>query len=97
MREVGIPDAVGVATDVTVMSDGEALMLIDEVIATAVGVAIVGGVEVHACHVIADIMEDDMDLDIDIHMEDIMGLAITEDGMGGAATKEVTTAVGLLL
>ena len=103
MGAAGHPLAVGIATDVIVMREGMTLMLIDEVTAAAVGVANVGVDEVHACHVsediIEDIMEDDMDMymeeDMEDIMEDIIELAITEEGMGGAATKEETCAVVL--
>ena len=99
MGAFGHPVDVGIATDVTVIRDGAALvlmlmlmlMLIDEVIATAVGVAIAVVVD-QACHVIEDIIEDimeeDMDMDMDIHIEDdiedIMELAIWDD-IGGDA------------
>jgi hypothetical protein len=60
MGELGQPVAWAVAIDVSVIRDGEAV--IDDVIATAVGVAIVL-VMGHDCHAVDDFVEDDMDHD----------------------------------
>jgi hypothetical protein len=69
MGELGQPVAWTVATDVSVIRDGEAV--IDDVIATAVGVAIVLVMD-HDCHAIDDFIDNDMDMYIDDDIEDIM-------------------------
>lgn len=69
MGELGQPVAWAVPTDVSVIRDGEAVS--GDVIATAVGVAIVLIMD-HDCHAIDDSIDDDMDKYMDDDIEDIM-------------------------
>ena len=90
MGELGHPEEVGIATDVIVTSDGAA-----EAAAAAVGVANIADDELHCSQFIEEYMEEYMEDDMDMYMEDMAGFAIMDEGIGGAATKEVTLAVGL--